>query len=73
MEMNEENSKIRAEKPERSKVSVETVKEKLKQHFNHDDFKNSVQEKAILSILNGLSDPLSLRGFKFKFFFFKTF
>lgn len=40
------------------KITLEEVKEKLKSHFNYDTFKSEVQQKAIMSILNGKSVKL---------------
>lgn len=38
---------------ESKEITLEEVKTKLKQYFNYDDFKNKIQEKSILAILNG--------------------
>lgn len=37
-----------------SKLSDSKLLEKLKEHFGHNDFKNSLQKSAIKTILKGL-------------------
>lgn len=38
---------------ENTTVSLDEAREKLKEYFNYDNFKSDVQQKAIMSILNG--------------------
>lgn len=38
---------------ENTTFSIDQAKEKLKAYFNYDNFKSDVQQRAIMSILNG--------------------
>lgn len=48
-----ETSKSHNVKKDSSEYSSEKLREKLKEHFNHKDFKSTLQKDAIKEILRG--------------------
>lgn len=53
-----EKSKSHNAKKDSSEYSSEKLREKLKEHFNHKDFKSTLQKDAIKEILRGETQKL---------------